>query len=74
MATIDAAHDIRRHGMDMVVITLGQAGAVAVTAEAVWCAEAPLIEAANSVGSGDSFLGSLVTSLLQDLPPADALR
>ncbi|KAF0137479.1 MAG: tagatose 6-phosphate kinase [Rhodospirillaceae bacterium] len=60
--------------VDTVVITLGLAGAVAVTAEAVWRTEVSPVDSENPTGSRDSFLFALTISLLRSQPMAEALR
>lgn len=48
---------------DVVALTLGNQGAVLVTAERSWRAAALPIEMVSAVGAGDSFLGAMVWSL-----------
>jgi 1-phosphofructokinase family hexose kinase len=45
------------------VITLGSAGAVLATRKGRWFAQGPQISVVSTVGSGDSFLGGLVSAL-----------
>ena len=55
-------------------LTLGKAGAVLATAAGNWYAQSPGISAVSAVGSGDSFLAGLITSLDSGLPGPEALR
>ncbi|MEO5372759.1 MAG: hexose kinase [Alphaproteobacteria bacterium] len=71
---IAAAQTFRARGIATVVLTLGGAGAVAVTGDGVWRTEPPPLHATNPVGSGDAFLGGLVTALLIGHPMPCALR
>lgn len=71
---IAAAIGIRDRGPAAVVVTLGRAGAVAVVAGEVWQAVPPALDADNPVGSGDSFLGGLVSAMLAGVPSEEALR
>jgi 6-phosphofructokinase 2 len=48
---------------EMVALTLGERGALLVTADRAWRALPLAIEAVSSVGAGDSFLGGLVAAL-----------
>jgi 6-phosphofructokinase 2 len=48
---------------EMVALTLGEQGALLVTADRAWRALPLAIEAVSSVGAGDSFLGGLVAAL-----------
>ncbi len=61
-------------GAQVVALTLGAQGALLVTAQAAWRSPPLPIEAASSVGAGDSFLGALVWALAagHDLPRAFA--
>ncbi|MEJ2375838.1 MAG: 1-phosphofructokinase family hexose kinase [Pseudolabrys sp.] len=49
--------------VEAVALTLGEDGALLVTADAAWRAEPMQIEVASTVGAGDSFLGGLVAAL-----------
>jgi 6-phosphofructokinase 2 len=50
---------------EVVALTLGERGALLLSREGAWSAEALPITVASSVGAGDSFLGALVWSLQQ---------
>lgn len=50
-------------GVQHVVITLGQAGAVAAQAEDAWYITAPHVRALSPVGSGDAMMAGLVVAL-----------
>ncbi len=63
-----------RRGVNRVVITLGKLGAVMMSAEGLWQARPPAIKVVSAVGSGDSFLGGLVTALARNLPTPEALQ
>jgi 6-phosphofructokinase 2 len=58
---------------DIVALSLGPDGALLATSAGVWRAAAPAMASANAVGAGDSFLGSLVSTLAGGTAPADAL-
>lgn len=59
---------------EMVALTLGDQGALLVTAERAWRALPLSIEAVSTVGAGDSFLGGLVAALAAGRPLEDAFR
>ena len=60
----DAAQALVEQGRaEVVALTLGDRGALLVTREGAWRAEALPITVASSVGAGDSFLGALVWAL-----------
>lgn len=56
------------------VITLGSAGALLATKEGKWYAQGPQVNVVSTVGSGDSFLGGLVSALDGGQSWPDALR
>ncbi len=51
---------IQSGGTEMVALTLGDRGALLVTADRALRAEAPYVEPLSAVGAGDSFLGVLI--------------
>jgi tagatose 6-phosphate kinase len=56
------------------VITLGSAGALLATKDGKWRAQGPDVEVISTVGSGDAFLGGLVSALDADKDWPEALR
>ena len=73
-SALQAAARLRNPLARPVVLTLGKAGAVMVTDEGGWLARPPEVQAVSAVGSGDSFLAGLVTSLEAGHPNGEALR
>jgi 6-phosphofructokinase 2 len=59
---------------EIVALTLGDQGALLVTAECAWRALPLQIEAVSTVGAGDSFLGGLVAALAGGKPMDEAFR
>jgi 6-phosphofructokinase 2 len=59
---------------EIVALTLGEQGALLVTADRVWRALPLAIEPVSTVGAGDSFLGGLVAALASGKPLEDAFR
>ncbi len=59
---------------EIVALTLGDQGALLVTAERAWRALPLQIEAVSTVGAGDSFLGGLVAALAGGQPLEEAFR
>ncbi|HEY8699108.1 MAG TPA: PfkB family carbohydrate kinase, partial [Rhizomicrobium sp.] len=59
---------------EIVALTLGEHGALLVTAERAWQALPFAIEAVSTVGAGDSFLGGLVAALAGGKPLEEAFR
>jgi 6-phosphofructokinase 2 len=59
---------------EIVTLTLGDQGALLVTAERAWRALPLQTEAVSTVGAGDSFLGGLVAALASGKPLDEAFR
>lgn len=72
---LQACRDLIAAGSaEMVALSLGEAGAVLVTAGEALEARGLTIEAVSTVGAGDSFLAGLLYGLTDDRTPAEALR
>ncbi len=69
-----AAEELRAHGIDMVVLTLGKVGAIFATEEGRWWAQPPEVRTVCAVGSGDAFTAGLVTGLSLGCDPSESLR
>lgn len=59
---------------EAVALTLGDKGALLVTAKHVWKAKPLDIEVVSAVGAGDSFLGGMVSALAAGKPIEEAFR
>ena len=68
-----ALHMLRGHGLRSAVITLGSDGAVLATRSGQWLAIGPRVPVVSTVGSGDAFLGGLVSALDAGKPAPEAL-
>lgn len=64
---------VRSQASDIVAVSLGEHGAVCVSAEGAWHASAPRVVAKSAVGAGDSFLALLLISLDTGQPLERAL-
>ncbi|MBA3020155.1 1-phosphofructokinase [Propionicimonas sp.] len=73
-ATVLAARSLVADGVGAVLVTLGAAGAVLVTAAGAWQAIPPPIVVRSTVGAGDSAVAGYVLAETRGLPPADRLR
>jgi 1-phosphofructokinase family hexose kinase len=71
---MDAAGELRKAGLEQVVITLGKDGAIWTSAAGSWIASSPKVQPVSSIGSGDAFLGGLAVALTAGLPSETALR
>ena len=72
--SLNAARELCMAGIGQVVVTLGKAGAILVSANESWVAHSPEIKVVSSVGSGDSFLGGLAFALANGFSPEIALN
>jgi 6-phosphofructokinase 2 len=72
---IEVCHQlVASDAASVIALTLGERGALLVTRETTLRAKALPIDAATTIGAGDSFLAALIQSLTQALPIAEALR
>jgi len=69
-----SAKQILQSGVKNVVLSLGEMGAIWLTAEEAWFAASPPIEAHNPIGAGDSLVGGVVWGLAQQLSNQECLR
>lgn len=65
---------LSERGRTTSVITLGAAGALLATKDGRWHAQGPSVDVISSVGSGDAFLGGLVSALDAGRDWPEALR
>ena len=74
-AIAEAAQAIVRRGeAEHVAVTMGRDGALLANASGVLGLPAVPVEAASTVGAGDSFLAAIVHALVSGRAPADAFR
>jgi fructokinase len=66
-----AADRIRRLGARSVVVTCGSKGAYVAAADGASMLPAPVVQAVDATGAGDSVMGALVRRLLADGVPVD---
>jgi 1-phosphofructokinase/6-phosphofructokinase 2 len=72
-AVIDAAVSLQRGGIRIVAVSLGVDGAIVVTADGVWHAQAAASDVVSTVAAGDCMLAGLLFSLDAGCRAADAL-
>lgn len=63
-----AATGLVERGIEQVLVTLGDAGAVLATAEGAWFSTSPRVDVASTVGAGDSALAGFVMASARGLP------
>lgn len=72
---IAAARDLVTAGKaEMIALTLGEDGALLVTADTAWRANAPRVKVLSAVGAGDSFVGAMVCALSEGMALEEAFR
>lgn len=71
---LETAIKIHQMGIQLVCVTLGGNGCIAVTEEGAFRLNAPSIETVSTVGSGDSFLAGCAVALIQNQPIETVLK
>nr|NLN41077.1 1-phosphofructokinase [Clostridiales bacterium] len=71
---LDTAIKIHQMGIQLVCVTLGGKGCIAVSKEGAFRLIAPSIETVSTVGSGDSFLAGCAVALVQGQPMEIVLK
>jgi 1-phosphofructokinase family hexose kinase len=67
---VAAAREALLRGPELVVVTMGAAGAVAVSGEEAWHAACAPVEAVNTVGAGDAFTAGFIAGRAGGVPEA----
>jgi 1-phosphofructokinase len=71
---IQAARNLLAKGIHLVVVSMGEKGAMFVEADDVVFARPPQVEVKSTVGAGDAMVAGVVTAKLRGLPLADCAR
>ena len=71
---IEAAKEIHRNGVEIVAVSLGADGSLAVSGEGIFRAEVPKIDAVNTVGCGDSMITGFAIGLKEGLSLPETLK
>ena len=71
---LNAACDLNKKGIEIVVVSLGSEGSVLACKEGCYEAHVPVIEAVNTVGCGDSFIGGFSVGLSRDYSIEECFR
>lgn len=78
VATLDeataAARTLLARGVGAVVLTLGERGALVVDAAGATAIDAPVVQAVDTTGAGDAFVGTLAVRLAEGRSLVDAAR
>lgn len=62
---IKAIKDIRKYGIELIIVSLGPDGSIVSYKDEIYRVEAPKIEAINPVGSGDSMVAGIAVGLIR---------
>jgi 6-phosphofructokinase 2 len=65
---------IAQGAAELMVVTLGELGAVMASRDGAWYAPPLPIQVQSAVGAGDSFMGAMVAALAKGKAPLDAFR
>lgn len=71
---VEAAKEIHARGVEVVVVSLGADGSLAVSDEGVFRAIVPRIDAVNTVGCGDSMIAGFALGFAEGLGIEETLR
>lgn len=71
---LDAAEHIHNMGVEVVVLSQGDRGAVMVTSQGAWRAYPPALAASSTVGTGDAMVAGMVQVMSRGGSPEEALR
>ncbi len=71
---VEAAKDIHARGVEVVAVSLGADGSLAVSDEGVFRAIVPRIDAVNTVGCGDSMIAGFALGFAEGLGIEETLR
>lgn len=71
---IEAAKEVYRRGVEVVVVSLGADGSLAVCEDGIFRSIVPKIDAVNTVGCGDSMIAGFALGFAKSLPVEEILR
>ena len=71
---VEAAKELKKKGIEIVVISLGKDGSIVVCNEGVFRVKVPQIAAENTVGCGDSMIAGFALGFEQKLSMEECIR
>ncbi|HID08413.1 MAG TPA: 1-phosphofructokinase family hexose kinase, partial [Armatimonadetes bacterium] len=71
---IGAIEDLLSHGLQCIIVSQGERGAIGADRTSIWRAVPPPVRVVNTVGSGDAMLGGLAYAYHQGMSLAEMLR
>lgn len=69
-----AAKELLKHGIETIIVTLGENGALIVKSKQVQHVSAYKVDVVDTTAAGDSFIGGFASALLQDEALEEAVR
>ncbi len=72
--TVDSAHKLYKKGIENVMVSLGEKGALLVCDAGVLTAIPPKVEAISTIGAGDSSIAGFLCASVSGLSPSECLR
>lgn len=70
---LQAARGLVARGVEVAVVSMGAAGAVAVTRDGAWMARPPRVEVVDPIGAGDSMVAGLTCGILRGMALEEVL-
>ncbi|OPZ91180.1 MAG: Tagatose-6-phosphate kinase [Firmicutes bacterium ADurb.Bin419] len=71
---LEACRSVQREGVEIVLASLGEKGAILVTKERCYRAYVPHIEVSNTIGCGDSMVAGFAAALEKGLAIEESLK
>ena len=71
---IKAANKLQEMGIEIIVVSLGEKGALLLSQDENWWAKSPPIQEKNPIGAGDSLVGGMVYGLSKGYSLSESLR
>ena len=73
-STVKAATQIHKNGIENVMISLGEKGAVLVNTDGIFTAVPPEIDAISTIGAGDSTIAGFISATIQNKCSSEKLK
>ena len=73
-SALEKAKQIYAHGVENVMISMGDAGALLLTDGIAYIAKPPVVRVVSTIGAGDSSIAGFITASSRCLQPGDCLR
>ena len=70
---IEAARNIQKQGVDIVLVSMGAKGIILAASDEQWLAAPPKVDVVNTIGAGDSSVARFVYGWIEEKPLKEAL-